>query len=185
MCANSRIPQNPVHPRRRGEHVPGRCAISQSNGSSPQARGTPLPSAQQTASVRFIPAGAGNTDLSVACLWGRPVHPRRRGEHPWRMDARRSANGSSPQARGTPCHPLGAPVVCRFIPAGAGNTHAPKSNPPVCAVHPRRRGEHWRPIDPCAGEIGSSPQARGTPRIDRGRLYCSPVHPRRRGEHIC
>ena len=120
-----------VHPRRRGEHriLDRQSPIPESNGSSPQARGTPpvrmvgflwiygsSPQARGTrvitifshpagTSLRFIPAGAGNTES--------------------RRIRRRSAmiNGSSPQARGTLQFPS---RFCRrrrrFIPAGAGNT---------------------------------------------------------------
>ncbi len=73
-----------------------------SGGSSPLARGTPLPT---TGFARL-----------------KPVHPRWRGEHaPWAPKHVHSS-GSSPLARGTLGRDLGAHEMQRFIPAGAGNT---------------------------------------------------------------
>ena len=51
---------------------------------------------------RFIPAGAGNTELCYLFVC-----------HEY---------GSSPQARGTPLTTEQIKAISRFIPAGAGNT---------------------------------------------------------------
>ena len=132
----------PVHPRRRGEHTDGASAGRWSNGSSPQARGTPVDSTIRPRSARFIPAGAGNTFLiSLSSLWI-SVHPRRRGEHSPNAIADGLCNGSSPQARGTQSLSRRPSAQRRFIPAGAGNTFLGGA-----------RG---------AMIPGSSPQARGT-----------------------
>ena len=131
------------------------------------------------------------------------VHPRRRGEHA-SCDTWSLTNvGSSPQARGTLyCSPH-VPTVCRFIPAGAGNTGQATEGPRQFAVHPRRRGEHSRTAATHVEDVGSSPQARGTLTVRAydaiyGRFIPagagntfrrsaavapSSVHPRRRGEH--
>ena len=133
--------------------------------------------------VRFIPAGAGNTRKSFVYSLPTPVHPRRCGEH--RSDFRvfSSANGSSPQVRGTRFHVTVSHLLIRFIPAGAGNTSLLTAG--RCS------------------ENGSSPQVRGTPPIkscasmgfrfipagagNTGRITKTalgkPVHPRRCGEH--
>ena len=133
-----------VHPRRRGEHAPRRGGRGLTHGSSPQARGTRWIYPCATGQLRFIPAGAGNTIAVAAFAPYVAVHPRRRGEHASSAPTCAARTGSSPQARGTPfCHKLSS-VSNRFIPAGAGNT---ASEPGICdahAVHPRRRGEHYR-----------------------------------------
>ena len=71
----------PVHPRRRGEHTSTNPRWRKTAGSSPQARGTHRTTAAADSGSRFIPAGAGNTPLTVIFIIRYPVHPRRRGEH--------------------------------------------------------------------------------------------------------
>ena len=155
-------------------------------------------------SSRFIPAGAGNTRAALRSGISITVHPRRRGEHPCRWIAADSDSGSSPQARGTLEVSARIAGEGRFIPAGAGNTCELLSQCAAGTVHPRRRGEHMRFAVLRASLIGSSPQARGTPRstIFRPRVWrfipagagntqsrilvfsSLSVHPRRRGEHV-
>ena len=132
----------PVHPRRRGEHQLVRDLDHPTNGSSPQARGTPSTTPATRATRRFIPAGAGNTHRGANVDSTYTVHPRRRGEHPAVLRSAISAIGSSPQARGTLQYVGIYASLGRFIPAGAGNTSAVPRDCCVCAVHPRRRGEH-------------------------------------------
>ena len=168
-AGNTRAPTSPapsptVHPRRRGEHYHLAGALHGVSGSSPQARGTRrcvVPAAEHE---RFIPAGAGNTPPSGRWTTEITVHPRRRGEHVLVGPRGRTDDGSSPQARGTPQSRWLSAWVNRFIPAGAGNTRADSANSGPPSVHPRRRGEH--PVQaPCLPDtVGSSPQARGTPR---------------------
>ena len=187
-----------------GNTSPGRWVPALNSGSSPQARGTPGHRYQHQINTRFIPAGAGNTPRTPARLAQVTVHPRRRGEHVVQLRRDQRPTGSSPQARGTPPARLAQVAVSRFIPAGAGNTPtsgAPTSDLPV---HPRRRGEHAIRPRSTHYEIGSSPQARGTPRTSVPREPdirfipagagntvfartwepCLSVHPRRRGEHV-
>ena len=195
--------RHPVHPRSRGEHnrsigVPSRIA-----GSSPLARGTQPPGAAGGRQERFIPARAGNTTARPAATRLRTVHPRSRGEHRRDLVGRIRVVGSSPLARGTPDHGVGASLRGRFIPARAGNTGSPWSHPSPRTVHPRSRGEHPVSRSRTAVIAGSSPLARGT-RHDVGRnpdevrfiparagntseistsASSRPVHPRSRGEH--
>ena len=152
-------------------------------GSSPLARGTRESRLLLMASLRLIPARAGNTTLSMVAgsLW--PAHPRSRGEHVSHHHTRQGDHGSSPLARGT---------LTGFVSETIPN-----------AAHPRSRGEHefgWAIAD---AANGSSPLARGTRRLSRlprqpRRLiparagnttvrtlttYAVSAHPRSRGEH--
>ena len=71
---------------------------------------------------RFIPAGAGNTEVEEQETLLETVHPRRGGEHERTKAETDRLNGSSPQGRGTPKGFPKATMTPRFIPAGAGNT---------------------------------------------------------------
>ena len=71
----------PVHPRWRGEHGYRKTAAYSLGGSSPLARGTRAEAANRAPSLRFIPAGAGNTIRQRDEGGAAAVHPRWRGEH--------------------------------------------------------------------------------------------------------
>ena len=90
-----------VHPRRRGERATCTRPNSRRSGSSPQARGTGSNGRGVGEETRFIPAGAGNGNQPHFPAHLIPVHPRRRGERARSACAAISADGSSPQARGT------------------------------------------------------------------------------------
>ena len=112
----------PVHPRGCGEHRNPLHDDLVTRGSSPRVRGTPPAPFGWTPCPRFIPAGAGNTDVRHPQSCGLPVHPRGCGEHLPPNPIIVSDSGSSPRVRGT-LH-ITASIVARvrFIPAGAGNT---------------------------------------------------------------
>ena len=138
-------PPRSVHPRRRGEHRRPHRLTTTAPGSSPQARGTLPIKCCGMDTLRFIPAGAGNTAEWGMNPFSVAVHPRRRGEHPRRSGVFYPDRGSSPQARGTPICGASSATRPRFIPAGAGNTFTDGGI--INAIY------------------GSSPQARGT-RVD-------------------
>ncbi len=52
-----------VYPRRCGEHESTWLAMFREHGLSPQVRGTLLPDLGRLRELRFIPAGAGNTQV--------------------------------------------------------------------------------------------------------------------------
>ena len=111
-----------VYPRWRGEHIDPEQQYAQTDGLSPLARGTPSACNSASLSVRFIPAGAGNTIKKLFCVSFRSVYPRWRGEHFYSVNNRSLIVGLSPLARGTPAVGTVKLRYCRFIPAGAGNT---------------------------------------------------------------
>ncbi len=191
-----------VHPRWRGERRVGGLGSLDNLGSSPLARGTRPGWRSQSASSRFIPAGAGNARSGRVSVPGVPVHPRWRGERFGLGGGIRQGDGSSPLARGTPVRSARFRAVRRFIPAGAGNAGRYRTTRPAQPVHPRWRGERGFKERLFWHGLGSSPLARGTPAsapnpsawvrfIPAGagnasghwwRSRSLPVHPRWRGE---
>ncbi len=111
-----------VYPRWRGEHAAPLLPKMIANGLSPLARGTRSPAFRHSHSVRFIPAGAGNTRVMVISMWLIPVYPRWRGEHLNWCCTPVGSRGLSPLARGTQELLVEVYLGGRFIPAGAGNT---------------------------------------------------------------
>ncbi len=133
--------------------------------------------------IGLIPACAGSTIMSVAA-WGRTwAHPRMRGEHAARPLRRQPRRG--------------------LIAACAGSTSRRWISSCARRAHPRMRGEHnFGTIDD-AGDMGSSPHARGARKSGtrlsgatrlipacagstghgRGTGRTWRAHPRMRGEH--
>ena len=191
-----------VHPRRCGElNIIGDSGAGKT-GSSPQVRGTLVLPLCACTVFRFIPAGAGNSSPKNNSQGNMSVHPRRCGElrpHLWAVHIK---FGSSPQVRGTLKSEKTLSALGRFIPAGAGNSALVERNRTARSVHPRRCGELSLIFRYRGTRVGSSPQVRGTRRLNRGtqvvqrfipagagnshpspsRLTSQPVHPRRCGE---
>ena len=167
-CAGNTAPEAKAsrasrdHPRVRGEHGLIACPALAVFGSSPRARGTPIPYIRFLAATGIIPACAGNTPRD--CRPNRPPwdHPRVRGEHNWPLQLRYAPKGSSPRARGTLDSVEFVARRDRIIPACAGNTPAEFVPPDVAWDHPRVRGEHMANVNNLFRNSGSSPRARGT-----------------------
>ena len=70
-----------VYPRWRGEPHTRLLQRQLESGLSPLARGTQVPPEEVSVALRFIPAGAGNTDDGLRAVRFRAVYPRWRGEH--------------------------------------------------------------------------------------------------------
>ncbi len=133
---------NAVYPRWRGEHVFRLSGHFVHSGLSPLARGTRGYMELNRMWVRFIPAGAGNTDIQRTVKPQFMVYPRWRGEHKTRNFYSSLDPGLSPLARGTHRCERAEKKAQRFIPAGAGNTSPFPAPEPSLPVYPRWRGEH-------------------------------------------
>ena len=194
---------NAVHPRACGEHCWIHGVSVNQAGSSPRMRGTLETQGVHCAEQRFIPAHAGNTRAWFAPSIVLPVHPRACGEHKLWGLLDSASTGSSPRMRGTLTDKFTKGIICRFIPAHAGNTDPHRSADWPESVHPRACGEHAALDDFEVLCSGSSPRMRGTHESDRhdhhrirfipahagntpGRALKSrftSVHPRACGEH--
>ena len=121
-----------VHPRVCGEQLPVRSASLNWRRFIPACAGNMVPFKNLS---RFIPACAGNPH-------GLSVHPRVCGEQvSYSSCGKADSIGSSPRVRGTVLEGFGEPPARRFIPACAGNSPWPFSEPPAQPVHPRVCGE--------------------------------------------
>ena len=153
------------HPRSRGVYTQPTLKVRQNRGSSPLARGLQLVAARELALVRIIPARAGFTDVLRARPAGEEDHPRSRGVYSAPDNAARSAEGSSPLARGLPYAPQGRRVGMRIIPARAGFTGQETRVTEYYEDHPRSRGVYRQCAHTPTQPPGSSPLARGLPAI--------------------
>ena len=134
------------------------------SGSSPRVRGTVLENGHGDRILRFIPACAGNRIVTVFRCWRSPVHPRVCGEQRYLNDSFDPLDyaGSSPRVRGTVRDFCSCMVVCRFIPACAGNSCVASVRIARLSVHPRVCGEQKSPVLVVCNGFGSSPRVRGT-----------------------
>ena len=134
-------------------------------GSSPLARGTHGLYNWLAEVGGLIPARAGNTVLPEPGHWFAGAHPRSRGEHITASARANSSGGSSPLARGTLNELRQAITFPGLIPARAGNTSSRSILTPPAGAHPRSRGEHDKNVVKPYMLPGSSPLARGPPRV--------------------
>jgi len=168
-CAGSTMPTSQVfglirdHPRVRGEHFVQDDEELAFLGSSPRARGAPIPGTSDPAPTGIIPACAGSTYPRHQRSRTHRDHPRVRGEHSRLMGLVRWLLGSSPRARGAPCRRSFAFHPAGIIPACAGSTSGWTSTLTGSGDHPRVRGEHARRLSSSRPPRGSSPRARGAP----------------------
>ena len=91
-----------VYPRWRGEHSKAGRTNGAAAGLSPLARGTQRRIRGVKSLLRFIPAGAGNTEALAKLPDIATVYPRWRGEHLIPCTGPHQISGLSPLARGTP-----------------------------------------------------------------------------------
>ena len=165
------------HPRMRGEHDTRMLDWQASEGSSPHARGARTSGSMARSSSRIIPACAGSTTASGR-EWPTPRdHPRMRGEHRRSLRDMCQRGGSSPHARGALGGCTGHSCEPGIIPACAGSTGGCGSIAVRVWDHPRMRGEHPNFSDEVTEFGGSSPHARGAPRLMRRRRSAPRIIP--------
>ena len=155
---------SPDHPRSRGVYG---CALYASRarpGSSPLARGLRRRTPRIRARQGIIPARAGFT----IALW----------------EGRMLGQGSSPLARGLRSAMGRMTSWARIIPARAGFTITGMSSRIANPDHPRSRGVYALAPGGGATAGGSSPLARGLPRLVYLHIAPAVDHPRSRGVYV-
>ena len=142
-------------------------------------RGTRVSRPLSWASLRIIPAHAGNSRPYGQDRADSADHPRACGELPKRRDIHVSCDGSSPRMRGTPHRRECVGRLRRIIPAHAGNSQLILVSRRIRSDHPRACGELIALMRFLRASAGSSPRMRGTllqvrPELSRGRII--PAH---------
>ena len=149
------------HPRMRGVYVSRVACVCVCAGSSPHARGLPLPIRVIPGGCRIIPACAGFTGGRSRRPPGRGDHPRMRGVYCPRACSGRDRAGSSPHSRGLPVRVGDPGHEGGIIPACAGFTRARARHQSWPRDHPRMRGVYEYTGTIAHMMPGSSPHARG------------------------
>ena len=134
-------------------------------GSSPLARGLPSRDGPRSTPRRIIPARAGFTPILEAMVRAGADHPRSRGVYSGRVVVGTTMAGSSPLARGLPAAPGADIPLGRIIPARAGFTNQDAVHEQARGDHPRSRGVYVGDLPLVWDDYGSSPLARGLPRL--------------------
>ena len=159
-CSHSEVAD---HPRSRGVYIHISTDSSAISGSSPLARGLLVGRSVRLRLARIIPARAGFTSPPPAAAGGGTDHPRSRGVYGRGTSVIRSADGSSPLARGLPGDKTTQNGRVRIIPARAGFTSRYRRRGICCKDHPRSRGVYAASTGTVMLTGGSSPLARGLP----------------------
>ena len=170
-----------AHPRSRGDHTKRYVSRSSSPGSSPLARGPPRRSPGAAALPGLIPARAGTTGSTCPGCRGSTAHPRSRGDHDRILCFVFLRRGSSPLARGPPVFLFGSGTLHGLIPARAGTTCRQCLHVRTKRAHPRSRGDHDSRGSALDVQVGSSPLARGPPRLQHHRSGGGGLIPARAG----
>ena len=157
-----------AHPRRCGADSAHSTRAVGRRGSSPQVRGRYSSALVATASLRLIPAGAGQMARSRLGTLEYPAHPRRCGADLKNKTWQSRRDGSSPQVRGRLLGHASPATTQRLIPAGAGQIVFDRCLGGSLWAHPRRCGADEMSTSQKSSVGGSSPQVRGRCYLSRG-----------------
>ena len=153
-------------------------------GLSPLARGNQSGAQSRAASLRPIPARAGEPGAAGCCCTVMGAYPRSRGGTSLQRVFRIHAKGLSPLARGNHnTHPERA-VQTGPIPARAGEPSARSASRSDSRAYPRSRGGTYRRWCQIEGEKGLSPLARGNLFLAECKRESSGPIPARAGEPV-
>ena len=169
------------HPRSRGVYFTVDGLAGTNQGSSPLARG--LRRGRRPGHDRggIIPARAGFTSHRRGRRAPRGDHPRSRGVYMAALSLPVLINGSSPLARGLPVMTSRSGSRRGIIPARAGFTRAGRCARPASRDHPRSRGVYAASAARAGAVVGSSPLARGLPKMADQNAGLTRIIPARAG----
>ena len=131
-----------AHPHSRGENSEVSAGHAARAGSSPFTRGKRRRYRIRGPDSGLIPAHAGKTTNRGAHATGTQAHPRSRGENAHERKKQLVCSGSSPLTRGKRLRSRRREGQHGLIPAHAGKTARPRSDPYGARAHPRSRGEN-------------------------------------------
>ena len=154
-------PETPDHPRACGANRFFPSAVVCAFGSSPRVRGKQRLTGRFRATVRIIPARAGQTASECCSRCRPPDHPRACGANLLALKAVLIVSGSSPRVRGKLAREPVLAYVDRIIPARAGQTRTVQAGIVVRADHPRACGANFKLSFALTVTSGSSPRVRG------------------------
>ena len=156
-----RAATSPDHPRSRGVYAAPALDALKVLGSSPLARG-------------LLYLGGAIKELAGD-------HPRSRGVYAHTASRTHAWSGSSPLARGLRGLPCWRGTATGIIPARAGFTAT--WAPPTASIgdHPRSRGVYGGLLGAIVASVGSSPLARGLPRLAGASTDVGRIIPARAG----
>ena len=155
----------PDHPRSRGVYSKGTPSDGRRPGSSPLARGLLTGPVLSGPLPWIIPARAGFTICLASQNCSLRDHPRSRGVYVGWLVGWSVGRGSSPLARGLRSQEMRVEDNAGIIPARAGFTRGADGWSVLMWDHPRSRGVYGRSALVIQAVHGSSPLARGLPRI--------------------
>ncbi len=163
--AQGRLLWYTVYPRVCGGTGAGSSSSSSFDGLSPRVRGNPSGPLSPAASLRSIPACAGEPTIGRAANEPHEVYPRVCGGTSGLILQPSPVGGLSPRVRGNPTSSQNLVSSTRSIPACAGEPGIGRSRLPPSRVYPRVCGGTGSARPRTGRDKGLSPRVRGNPII--------------------